>query len=296
MLEKINELDLVKGHFKGKVRDIFDLGDKLLIVTSDRISAFDVVFPDQIPNKGKILNQISVFFFKKTEHLVKNHFITDKAEEFPEELIKFKELLEDRSMLVKKTRVVPFECIVRGYITGSAWGEYKKYGTVGGYMLSSNIKESQRFPEPLFTPSTKAETGHDENISFNEMKSRMDEDIADYLKEKSLDLYSFAHDFLLEKDIVIADTKFEFGTIGDDIILIDEILTPDSSRFWDRNEYQVGSSPKSYDKQYVRDYITKAGWDKNPPAPQLPEEVIEKTYEKYYEAYKAIVGTEAKVW
>jgi phosphoribosylaminoimidazole-succinocarboxamide synthase len=199
-------------------------------------------------------------------------------------------------MLVKKTKVIPFECITRGYITGSAWSEYQRGGTVGNTLLPENMKESQRFPEALFTPSTKAEEGHDINISYMEMLARCDKMIAEELKNKSLELYKYAHSIMWEKGIILADTKFEFGVIGNKIILIDEILTPDSSRYWDMDDYVVGQTPKSYDKQYVRDYISETAWDKTPPAPQLPLEVIEKTYEKYYNAYKIIVGDKAKVW
>ncbi len=293
---KIDELDIVKKHYRGKVRDIYDLGDKLLVVTSDRISAFDVVFPNEIKNKGKILNQISVHFFKATKDIMPNHFITDIVEEYPEEFHTFKNELEDRSMLVKKTRVIPFECIVRGYITGSAWKEYQSMGTVNNTLIAEDMLESQRFPKPLFTPSTKAEEGHDINISFAEMLTRVDKNIAEELREKSIELYKFGADFLKQKGIILADTKFEFGTIEGQIYLIDEMLTPDSSRFWDIEEYEVGKTPKSYDKQYIRDYISATGWDKNPPAPELPEDIIAKTYDKYCTAYKSIAGDEAKEW
>ena len=296
MSGSIKELEIVKGHKQGKVRDIYDLGDKLLIVTSDRVSTFDVVHPTIIPNKGKILNQISVYFFRKTEGIIKNHLITDRVEEYPEEFQPFKEELADRSMLVKKTRVIPFECIVRGYISGSAWSEYKKQCTVGGLLMPEGMKESQKFEKPLFTPSTKAEVGNDVNISYQEMLSMTDRKIAEFLKDRSLEIFNFGHKYLFDRDIILADTKFEFGSINSEIYLIDEVLTPDSSRFWDKNEYAIGQSPKSYDKQYIRDYIVQAGWDKRPPAPELPQEVVEKTYEKYYQAYKTIVGNEAKVW
>jgi phosphoribosylaminoimidazole-succinocarboxamide synthase len=295
-MPKMEELSIVKNHYSGKVRDIYDLGDKLLIVTSDRISAFDVVFPNEIPNKGKILNQISAHFFKETKSIIDNHFITDNIDEYPEEFQAFRAELEDRSMLVRKSKVIPFECIVRGYITGSAWSEYKIGGTVGNTLLPENLKESQRFPEPIFTPSTKAEEGHDENISYPEMLARCDKFIAEELKSKSLELYKYAHELMWSKGIILADTKFEFGVIGDKIILIDEMLTPDSSRYWDIDDHVVGKTPKSYDKQFVRDYISATGWDKTPPAPELPQEVIEKSYAKYYEAYKIIVGDKAKVW
>ncbi len=296
-MSRIEDLSIVQEHFSGKVRDIYDLGDKLLIVTSDRISAFDVVFPDVIPNKGKILTQISVHFFKETKDIMDNHFITDNIDEYPEELHPFRAELEDRSMLVKKAKVVPFECIVRGYITGSAWKEFKNTGTVSGILLPEDMKESQRFPEALFTPSTKAEIGeHDENITYKEMLERCDKNIAEMLKKKSLELYKYAHKLLFDKNIILADTKFEFGIMGDKIILIDEMLTPDSSRYWDMEEYEVGATPKSYDKQYVRDYISATGWAKEPPAPELPAEVIEKTFAKYYKAYEIIVGEKAKKW
>lgn len=297
MIEKIASLPIVKKHYKGKVRDIFDLGDTLLLVTSDRISAFDVVFPNTIANKGKILNQISVNFFKKTEHIVDNHFISDKVSDYPTELHEFEKELEHRSMLVKKAKVIPFECIVRGYITGSAWKEYKNSGTLAGEKLPEGMRESQKFAEAIFTPSTKAEVGeHDENITFTEMLKRCDPKLANELKQISLDLFNFGHNYLKEKNIILADTKFEFGTVGNKIVLIDEILTPDSSRFWDASDYEVGKTPKSYDKQFVRDYISATGWDKEPPAPELPTDIIEKTYAKYYQAYKAVAEEEAIEW
>lgn len=296
MTEKIAELDIVKQSWKGKVRNVYDLGDKLLIVTSDRISAFDVVFPNLIPDKGKILNAISIYFFNNTKDIINNHFITDKIEEYPDALKSFTDELKDRSMLVKKTRVIPFECIVRGYITGSAWSEYKKTGTVGNMMMPEDLQESQRFPNPLFTPSTKAESGHDENISYREMQNRMDESLANYLKNKSLELFSYAHDKMMKDKIILADTKFEFGSIGSEVLLIDEVFTPDSSRFWDMDKYEVGKTPLSYDKQYIRDYVSSVGWDKTPPAPNLPNDVIEKTREKYIICYKIITGDVEKKW
>lgn len=290
MIEELKKLPIVKAHYSGKVRDVFDLGDQLLVVTSDRISAFDVVFPNIIPEKGKILNQISVFFFKNTSHIIENHLISDRVEDFPVEFHPFKDQLEKRSMLVKKTRVVPFECIARGYISGSAWEEYKQFGTVSGQLVTETMKQSQRFPHALFTPSTKAAEGHDENISYKKMCERLDLEIAEILKEKSLELYKWAHQFLLERDIIIADTKFEFGSIDNKIYLIDEIFTPDSSRFWDKDEYEVGTSPKSYDKQFIRDFVSQSGWNKMPPAPVLPAEVIEKSLEKYKTIYQKITG------
>jgi phosphoribosylaminoimidazole-succinocarboxamide synthase len=294
--EKISSLPIVKHAWQGKVRDIYDLGETLLIVTSDRISAFDVVFPNLIPDKGKILNGISAYFFQTTKHIIDNHFITDKIADYPAPLQEFKPELTGRSMLVKKTRVIPFECIVRGYITGSAWSEYKKSGTIGNMLMPEDFQESQKFQIPLFTPSTKAENGHDENISYRDMLQRMDERIASLLKDKSIELYNFAHEKLRQEKIILADTKFEFGTIGPEILLIDEILTPDSSRFWNLDSYEIGKTPLSYDKQYIRDFVTAEGWDKNPPAPSLPEEVINQTREKYIQAYKLITGDTDRKW
>lgn len=290
MYKQIDELDIIFSSHQGKVRDIHDLGDKLLIVTSDRISAFDVVFPDPLPGKGVILNQIAAHIFRTTAHIVPNHFITDKIEDYPPELMPFKSYLEGRSMLVKKLRVIPVECIVRGYISGSAWSEYQQSRSIGGMAIEEDLRESQKFAQPLFTPSTKASTGHDVNISFEQMKQRMDPAIADYIKEKSLELYKWAHAKLLDKGIVLADTKFEFGALGSDIILADEALTPDSSRFWDLSLYEVGHSPASFDKQIVRDYLISTGWDKQPPAPCLPEEIVHKALEKYRQIRDLIVG------
>ncbi|HPI26115.1 MAG TPA: phosphoribosylaminoimidazolesuccinocarboxamide synthase [Candidatus Cloacimonadota bacterium] len=292
MHDELMKLSIIKSSKHGKVRDIYDLGDTMLLVTSDRISAFDVVFPNLIPDKGKILNGISVHFFKSTSDIVPNHLISDQVEDYPAELHPFREYLQGRSMLVKKTRVIPFECIVRGYISGSAWAEYKRTNTVGGMMIAEDMQESQKFMNPLFTPSTKAENGHDENISYREMLSHMDEWIARTLKDKSLALYSYAHDILKKQGILLADTKFEFGSIGGEILLIDECLTPDSSRFWALDSYEIGSSPHSYDKQFIRDYLNGTGWDKQPPAPNLPQDVIDKTREKYLNIYKIITGKE----
>ena len=292
MHDELMKLSIIKSSKHGKVRDIYDLGDTMLLVTSDRISAFDVVFPNLIPDKGKILNGISVHFFKSTSDIVPNHLISDQVEDYPAELHPFREYLQGRSMLVKKTRVIPFECIVRGYISGSAWAEYKRTNTVGGMMIAEDMQESQKFMNPLFTPSTKAENGHDENISYREMLSHMDEWIARTLQDKSLALYSYAHDILKKQGILLADTKFEFGSIGGEILLIDECLTPDSSRFWALDSYEIGSSPHSYDKQFIRDYLNGTGWDKQPPAPNLPQDVIDKTREKYLNIYKIITGKE----
>jgi len=292
MYNEISQLPLVQQSRQGKVRDIYDLGETLLIVSTDRISAFDVVFPTLIPDKGKILNAISVYFFNTTKDIIPNHFITADISEYPVELQRFGEYLEERSMLVKKTRVIPFECIVRGYLSGSAWKEYKKSNTIGGMLIAEEMQESQKFPNPLFTPSTKAEKGHDENISYREFMSRMDESLAVHIKDKSLELYSYAHDLLLKKGIILADTKFEFGTIGSEVLLIDELFTPDSSRLWSLEDYEMGKSPKSYDKQFIRDYLENSGWDKQSLPPPLPEEVIEQTRQKYLNILKIITGKE----
>ncbi|HOZ01187.1 MAG TPA: phosphoribosylaminoimidazolesuccinocarboxamide synthase [Candidatus Syntrophosphaera sp.] len=290
MYEEISKLSIVKGSQQGKVRDIFDLGDTLLIVTTDRISAFDVILPDPLPGKGAILNQIAAHIFRTTRHIVPNHFLTDRIEDYPAEFQPFQEYLSGRSMLVKKCRVIPIECIVRGYISGSAWSEYQRTGTVGGMLIPEEMKESQKFPKPLFTPSTKATKGHDENISYREMQNFMDRYIAEFLRDKSLELYNHAHAKLLAKGIVLADTKFEFGVLGNEIILVDEALTPDSSRFWELSEYAVGKSPKSYDKQIVRDYLSSLGWNKRPPAPYLPDEIKQQALEKYREIKDIIIG------
>ena len=290
MYDQIDNLDIVISSHQGKVRDIHDLGDKLLIVTSDRISAFDVVFPDPLPGKGVILNQIAAHIFKTTSQIVPNHFITDRVEDFPPEFAPYKSWLEGRSMLVQKLRVIPVECIVRGYISGSAWSEYQQSRSIGGRPIDEDLRESQKFAQPLFTPSTKASSGHDVNISFEQMKQRMDPAIAEFIQAKSLELYHWAHAKLLDKGIVLADTKFEFGAFGNQIILADEALTPDSSRFWDLSLYEVGKSPASFDKQIVRDHLLSSGWNKQPPAPRLPEDIVQKALDKYRQIRDLIIG------
>jgi len=288
MLDEILKLPIVISHYRGKVRDILDLGKELLIITSDRVSAFDVVFNEAVPGKGKVLNQISAFFFKNTRQFIDNHFITDVVSEMPAEFAPFADYLNGRAMLVKKTRVIPFECICRGYISGSAWEEYKTSGTVSGRLIDTKLQQSQRLPETLFTPSTKASEGHDENISYNKMCEHIDHSLAEKIKDTSIALFTWAHDFFYERGIILADTKFEFGTIGGELYLIDEAFTPDSSRFWVKDEYEVGTSPKSYDKQYIRDYLLTTGWDKTPPPPPLPAEIIERTVAKYNALLKLI--------
>ncbi|MDA3917876.1 MAG: phosphoribosylaminoimidazolesuccinocarboxamide synthase [Deltaproteobacteria bacterium] len=278
---------------QGKVRDIFDTGESLLMVTTDRLSAFDVVLPDIIPDKGKVLNQISVFWFKRMEDIVKNHIITTNVNEYPEEFKPYSDALDKRSMLVQKAEPLTIECIVRGYITGSGWSSYQKEGHVCGITLPKGLKESDKLEQPLFTPSTKAEIGdHDINISFDESAKIIGLEMAEKLKNLSLDLYNKGAALALSKGIIIADTKFEFGMLDGEIILIDEILTPDSSRFWPLSEYEPGRSQNSFDKQSVRDWLTESGWDKTPPGPKLPQELIDRTSNTYKEIYKRLTGND----
>jgi phosphoribosylaminoimidazole-succinocarboxamide synthase len=289
------ELPGIKKFKTGKVREVYDLGDQYLFIASDRISAFDCIMPNGIPNKGQVLNMISKFWFDRTGDVVKNHMITTDVNEFPAELQAHAELLKGRSMLVRKAELLPVECIVRGYLIGSGWKEYCKTGTIGGMPLRPGYEMAGKLDEPIFTPSTKADEGHDENISIDRMKEIVGEELGQQLIEISLDLYKTAADYALTKGIIIADTKFEFGMIGDELILIDEVLTPDSSRFWPADTYKPGSSPFSFDKQYVRDYLETLDWDKTPPAPELPEEIVMKSREKYLEAYKLLTGTELEI-
>jgi len=275
---------------KGKVRNIYDVDDKLLILTTDRISAFDYVLPNPIPSKGICLTQLSKFWFDYTKNIVPNHLISTETKDFPQNLRDFQNYLRYRTMLVKKTEVIPIECIVRGYISGSAWKSYKKDNTVCGIKLESELQESDKFDEPLFTPSTKAEEGHDINISYKEMTELVGEDVSNQLKDFSINLYKKASEYALKKGIIIADTKFEFGKIDDKIILIDEALTPDSSRFWPLELYEPGKSQPSFDKQYVRDYLNSTSWDKNSNPPELPDEIINETQKKYQEVYEKITG------
>ncbi|MBC8205875.1 MAG: phosphoribosylaminoimidazolesuccinocarboxamide synthase [Kiritimatiellales bacterium] len=275
----------------GKVREIFDAGDKLLFVASDRISAFDCVMPNGIPQKGEVLTQISKFWFERTGEIVKNHMLSVDVADFPAPFNEYPDQLAGRSMLVKKTEVLPVECIVRGYLIGSGWKEYQKSETIGGMPLRSGYKMADKLDEPIFTPSTKAEQGlHDENISFNKMKEIVGEEKAEKLKAISIALYKQAAEYALTKGIIIADTKFEFGELDGEIILIDEALTPDSSRFWPADTYEVGCSPMSFDKQFVRDYLETLDWDKTPPAPALPDEILKKSQAKYLEAYERLTG------
>ena len=277
---------------RGKVRDIYDLGKHLLIIATDRISAFDVVMPNAIPDKGYVLTQISLYWFKKKENIVPHHLVTAEVSEFPSVCQKYTSILDARSMLVKKTRPLPVECIVRGYLAGSAWKDYQKTGEICGYKLPPGMKEAEKLPEPLFTPSTKAKEGHDVNITFEQMVSILgNEKMAQEIKEYSLAIYKQAVDIAFKKGIIIADTKFEFGLDENDrLILIDELLTPDSSRFWPKEQYQPGHPQPSFDKQYLRDYLQNINWNKKPPAPKLPQEVIMKTREKYFEALHRLLG------
>jgi phosphoribosylaminoimidazole-succinocarboxamide synthase len=290
----VYETDLPGLHLvkKGKVRDIYDLGECFLMVATDRLSAFDVVMPDPIPEKGKVLTQISLFWFEVMKPVVKNHLITGNVEEFPEILAPYREILRDRSMLVKKAEPLPIECVVRGYISGSGWNSYKENKTVCGIRLPDGLKESDPLPEPIFTPSTKEEVGtHDINIDFNAAVEIAGKARAEKARELSLAIYKKSLAIAEQAGIIIADTKFEFGMIGDEMILIDEVLTPDSSRFWPKETYRPGGAQESFDKQYVRDYLLSIKWNKTPPGPPLPEEVIVNTSKKYKEALALLTRT-----
>jgi phosphoribosylaminoimidazole-succinocarboxamide synthase len=276
---------------RGKVRDMYDLGDAYLMVTTDRMSAFDVVLPDPIPGKGVVLNQISLFWFDIMAPLVDNHVITAAVSEYPESCRPYADDLQGRSMLVRKARPLPVECVVRGYITGSGWNAYRKSGSVCGIRLPEGLVESERLPEPIFTPSTKEEIGtHDINIDFEEMANRIGSSLAQQVRDLSLTIYNKGAQLAAEKGILIADTKFEFGEVDGKILLIDEVLTPDSSRFWPKAAYAPGGSQKSFDKQYLRDYLLTLNWDKTPPGPRLPQEVIDNTRAKYVEALTRLSG------
>ncbi|MHC4458837.1 MAG: phosphoribosylaminoimidazolesuccinocarboxamide synthase [Planctomycetota bacterium] len=277
---------------KGKVRDVYDLGASLLMVATDRISAFDVVMPNPIPDKGKILNQISLFWFEKMKSLVENHIITSNVDEYPDVCRPYSDVLQGRSMLVKKTEPLPIECVVRGYISGSGWKSYLETGSVCGIKLSDGLIESARLAEPIFTPATKEEIGnHDINIDFDEAVERIGKTHAEKVRSLSLAIYNKGSALAADKGIIIADTKFEFGLIGDEIILIDEILTPDSSRFWPKETYVPGGPQKSFDKQYLRDYLLSLDWDRTPPGPDLPEEVIKNTRQKYLDALNQLTDS-----
>jgi phosphoribosylaminoimidazole-succinocarboxamide synthase len=285
------ELPGIKKLRSGKVREVFDLGDTLLFVATDRISAFDVILPDPIPNKGAVLNQLSAFWFKHFEKIA-NHFVTAKFEKFPDVLKKFREQLAGRSMIVKKTKPLAVECVVRGYLAGSGWKEYQESQSVCGIKLPAGLKLASQLPEPIFTPATKAEQGHDENIDMKRCAQILGDEIANRVKKLSLEIYSRGREHAAQKGIIVADTKFEFGMVAGELLLIDECLTPDSSRFWPKDGYVVGQSPPSFDKQFVRDYLETLNWNKTPPAPRLPKDVIEKTSAKYLEAFRRLTSSE----
>ena len=281
---ELKELKLFK---KGKVRNVYDLGSRLLMVATDRISCFDFILPTLIPDKGKILTQISLFWFSFLKDTVENHLISTSLEDLPPEAGD-REKLRDRFMITKKCEVIPFECVVRGYLSGSGWKEYKAKQSICGIELPAGLKESDKLAEPIFTPATKAETGHDENVSFDYMKNSIGEDLANGMKEASIAIYKEATQYAESKGVIIADTKFEFGNYNDKFILVDEVLTPDSSRFWPKDDYEPGRPQASFDKQFVRDYLESSGWDKTPPVPALPIEVVSKTQEKYKQVLKML--------
>lgn len=286
-----SHLEKVPLLHRGKVRDIYDLGEYLLIVATDRISAFDVVLPTPIPDKGKILTLMTLFWLNYLKDIVENHLVTANVEEYPSLLKEYAPLLKDRSMIVKKAKVLPIECIVRGYISGSAWKEYQEKGSVCGIKLPPNLKESDRLPQPLFTPSTKAELGkHDINITFQDMCKIIGENLAQKIREIALSLYTKAQTYAESKGLIIADTKFEFGIWEERLILVDEVLTPDSSRFWPIEEYSPGKAQKSFDKQFIRDWLKNSGWKEGNPPPEIPLEIVKKTREKYLEALKILTG------
>lgn len=286
------ELPGLRKISSGKVREMFELGEHILMVTSDRISAFDVVLPDPVPHKGRVLTQTSVFWFRKLkeELSVEHHLISSEVADFPRELQDSREILEGRSLLVKRCTPLSIECVVRGYLAGSGWKDYQRTGKVCGIKLPEGLQESQELSEPIFTPATKAQSGHDENISFQRASEIVGRETAERVRELSLSIYKWARQFALERGIIICDTKFEFGKHGSDLILIDEVLTPDSSRFWPASEYRPGRSQPSFDKQFMRDYLETLDWDKTPPGPELPTHIIEATSRRYLEAYRRLTG------
>jgi phosphoribosylaminoimidazole-succinocarboxamide synthase len=280
----------VEEHARGKVRDVYKAGDKLLIVATDRISAFDYILATGIPDKGKVLTQLSIFWFDFLREVTPTHFLSAKVDDYPEPLPTYREQLEGRSMLVKRAQMVEIECVARGYLAGSGWKEYRENGTVCGIRLPAGLRESDKLPEPIFTPATKAQTGHDENISFEMVEQIVGAELARRLRDLTLTIYSRASEYAASKGILIADTKFEFGFVDGTLVLGDEVLTPDSSRFWPLETYRPGGPQFSYDKQYVRDYLESIHWNKQPPAPPLPDEVAAKTGEKYRQAYTVLTG------
>jgi phosphoribosylaminoimidazole-succinocarboxamide synthase len=290
--EIILETDLpgVERHARGKVRDVYSLGDRLLIVATDRISAFDYILPTGIPDKGRVLNSLSIFWFDFLRDVIPTHFLTARVEDYPAPLPGYRRQLEGRSMLVKRAEMVQVECVARGYLAGSGWKEYRESGPVCGIRLPAGLKESDRLPEPIFTPSTKAQTGHDENVSLETVGRMVGAELAGRLRDLTLEIYTRAARYAETRGVIIADTKFEFGFVDGQLVLGDEVLTPDSSRFWPADTYKPGGPQFSYDKQFVRDYLESIHWNKLPPAPVLPPEVAEKTAEKYRQAYSALTG------
>jgi len=288
------DLPGIKFHGRGKVRDIYDLGDHFLIVATDRLSAFDVVLPTPIPNKGKVLTQMSAFWFDRFKDVVPNHVVSTDVSKYPQNLYQFRDQLEGRSMLVKKAKVFPVECVARGFLTGSGLKDYNKTGSVCGIKLPPGLRDSDRLPEPIFTPATKAETGHDENISEEQAAKVIGQDIVRQLKELTLQLYSRGVDYARTRGIIVCDTKFEFGLIDGKISIVDEMLTPDSSRFWPAVQYSPGKPQPSFDKQFVRDYLEKIGWNKQPPAPELPDDIVKATSAKYVEALRLLTGLDLR--
>jgi phosphoribosylaminoimidazole-succinocarboxamide synthase len=288
----VRETNLPGIHFlnRGKVRDLYEVGGQLLLIATDRLSAFDVVLPTPIPDKGRVLTQLSLFWFHLLRDVIPNHIVT--ATEFPAELAQYRDQLEGRTMLCKRTNPLPIECVVRGYLSGSGWKDYRATGKVCGIALPTGLRESERLPEAIFTPSTKATTGHDENISFDEAASLVGAELAAKVRAVSLEIYRRAAEYAEPRGIILADTKFEFGLLGNELIWIDEALTPDSSRFWPAAGYEPGRAQPSYDKQYVRDYLERIGWNKLPPGPDLPADVVAATREKYREAYHQLTGHE----
>jgi len=285
-----SQLGSVPRYSRGKVRDVYAADDRLLIVATDRLSAFDCVLPTGIPDKGRVLTQISIFWFDFLRDLVPMHFLTADVNQYPAALAPFREQLEGRSMLVKRARMIEVECVARGYLAGSGWKEYRELGSVCGIRLPAGLKESDPLPEPIFTPATKAQSGHDENVSFEHVSSSIGSDLAAKLRDLTLAIYRRAAAYAQTRGIIVADTKFEFGFVGDELLLCDEVLTPDSSRFWPADTYRPGGPQLSYDKQFVRDYLESIHWDKRPPAPALPAEVAAKTGEKYRQAFESLTG------
>ena len=281
----------LKLFMRGKVRDTYELGsDRLLMVATDRISAFDHVLPNGIPDRGKVLTQLSIFWFSQTDTFQPNHLVSGMVPDLPPALKNYREELAGRFMIVRKAKRIDFECVVRGYLAGSAWKEYQETQTLAGEKMPPGLRQSEKLAYPTFSPATKAESGHDENITFDQMKKELGDELATKLRDASLELYKYASEFSARRGLILADTKFEFGVVGEDVILIDEVLTPDSSRYWDGATYRVGVTPEAYDKQFVRDWLTRSGWDKESDPPRLPDDVVTQTRLRYLAAYQRLVG------